>query len=69
MNKIKEKKSNKVYCYNLRQCSYYMQNGIKPLSQGRHPVTGRRWYCFSYQETKEVYDKWCKLCDKRRKEH
>lgn len=59
-------KSNKVYIYNLKQADYYMRNGVKPLDKGIHNVTGRRYYVFDYYETRLVYDKWCKKCDKIR---
>ena len=59
------KKENKdeeryVFIYNPEQASFYMSQGIIAKATGIHPTTKRIWYKFSFQESSDVYDKWCK---------
>ncbi|UBK64727.1 hypothetical protein [Clostridium perfringens] len=51
----------KYYIYNWQQAYFYMQNGVMPLERPAvNKVTGKIYFVFGSEETKEVYDKWCR---------
>lgn len=43
---------------NVKQASMYIKNGVKPIDlyYGRDRLV----FLFNKEETREVYDKWCK---------
>lgn len=52
------------YIYNLEQAYFYIQNGIKPIDIPKeHYRTKKIYFTFSEEQTRDVYDKWCKLCE------
>ncbi|MDZ5038209.1 hypothetical protein GNF78_13355 [Clostridium perfringens] len=52
--------TNKYYIYNWQQAYFYMQNGVIPLERpGVNKSSGKVYFVFGAEETKEVYDKWC----------
>ena len=48
-----------IYIYNPIQSNYYISQGIMIKETGIHPETKKTWYKFGYEETLEVYSKWC----------
>ncbi|EGT0683774.1 hypothetical protein [Clostridium perfringens] len=52
--------TNKYYIYNWQQAYFYMKNGVMPLERpGVNKSSGKVYFIFGAEETKEVYSKWC----------
>ena len=47
-----------MYIYNIKQASYYMENGCKPIGTGINKNTNKIWYKFYKDETEHVYNLW-----------
>lgn len=51
----------KYYIYNLKQAYFYIANGVEPIgTPGINKRTGKVYFVFGAEETKEVYDTWCR---------
>ena len=51
--------SNKVYIYNPKQASFYINNGMRVLNTGVHYKTKKVFWVFDIYETEAVYSEWC----------
>ena len=46
--------------FNWQQAYFYMKNGVMPLERpGVNKSSGKVYFIFGAEETKEVYSKWC----------
>ena len=49
------------YIYNMEQAYFYIEKGVKPLGKPEvNPKTNKIFFKFNFDDTKEVYDLWCK---------
>lgn len=48
-----------VYIYNPHQAYFYIQSGVQPLATGINHKTNKVWFKFGFNETTDVYSKWC----------
>lgn len=49
------------YIYNHEQAYYYMSRGVLPIDKPKiNPKTNNIYFIFGTEETKQVYDEWCK---------
>lgn len=57
----------KIKILNIEQAKYYINNDIKPLDIfiGKG---GKIVFEFNRNDTTEVFDKWCKICQKYNRE-
>lgn len=51
-----------LYIYNIDQCNFYIENGVKPIKCGVNDRTKKVWLKFVKEDTKEVYLLWLKRC-------
>jgi len=63
INKVKEetnqKKEKVTYLYNILQINYYLSHGICPKQIGINSTTKRVWAMFGWDQTTEIFGKWC----------
>ncbi|TDP52290.1 hypothetical protein [Aminicella lysinilytica] len=49
---------NKKYIYNPLQAKFYINNGAIVIDTGINQNTGKIYWVFGFNETKEVYQLW-----------
>jgi len=62
MNEKVEKiqtKEKVTYLYNILQINYYLSHGICPIQIGINSTTKRVWAMFGWDQTTEIFGKWC----------
>jgi len=48
-----------TYLYNVLQINYYLSHGICPKQIGINSTTKRVWAMFGWDQTTEIFGKWC----------
>jgi len=56
---INQTKEKVTYLYNVLQINYYLANGICPKQIGINSTTKRVWAMFGWDQTTEIFGKWC----------
>lgn len=54
----------KFYIYNLEQINFYLNYKVCPVEIGVHSKSKNAFAVFYEKDTREVYDLWCKECEK-----
>lgn len=47
-----------LYIYNLEQCNFYMEHGVKAIGCGVNKNTKRVWIKFLKKDTVKAYEMW-----------